>query len=188
MTMERLSASAALLLIDIQQGMDDPGLPRRNNPGAERNIARLLAAWRAAGRPVVHVRHHSTEPNSPLRPEKAGVAFKPEAAPIEGEPIFTKGANSAFIGTDLEVRLRARGIETLAVIGVQTNACVEATTRNASDLGFQTYVVSDATWTYDKTGPDGRIHTAETLHEATLVNLHREFATIVTSDEVLGAL
>src|SRR5690606_34869333 len=108
-----IPAHAALLVVDVQRGLDDPKYGRRSNPDAEANIARLLAAWRAAGWPVVHVQHLSTAPDSPLRPDLPGVAIKPEAAPREGEPLFQKRANGAFIGTDLEPYLRARGITAL---------------------------------------------------------------------------
>lgn len=116
-----LSANTALLLIDVQQGLDDPRWGKRNNPGAERNIAALLTAWRRTHRPVIHVQHMSQEPDSPLRPEHPGNAFKPEAMPEPGEPVFQKTVNSAFIGTDLEAHLRARQIDTVVLVGLTTD-------------------------------------------------------------------
>ena len=101
-----LSSGAALLLIDVQQGLDDPRWGARNNPDAEQRIADLLAAWRAARRPVIHVQHLSLVPDSPLRADAPGNAFKVEARPLDGEPVFRKHVNSAFIGTDLEAHLR----------------------------------------------------------------------------------
>src|SRR5688572_23635833 len=110
--------SAALLVIDVQQGLDEPRLGARNNPDAERRIAELLAAWRATGRPVIHVQHASLEPESSLRIGLPGHAFKPEAQPVGEEPVFRKHVNSAFIGTELEAHLRARHIEALVVVGL----------------------------------------------------------------------
>src|SRR5207302_2377534 len=78
--------SPALLVIDVQKGLDNPRLGPRNNPDAEQRIADLLAAWRAARRPVIHVKHMSTEPQSMLRPGLPGNAIKDEALPVEGEP------------------------------------------------------------------------------------------------------
>src|SRR6185437_12183225 len=99
-----LDARTALLLIDVQQGFEDVDYwgGGRNNPGAEANIAVLLDAWRRAGQPVIHVRHASTNPNSPLHPDHPGHAVRPEALPRPGEPVVIKNVNSAFIGTTLE--------------------------------------------------------------------------------------
>ena len=85
-----IAATTALLLIDIQQGLDDPCWGERNNPGAEGNIAALLVAWRETHRPVIHVQHMSRRPTSPLRPGEPGNAFKSEAAPLPGEPVFQR--------------------------------------------------------------------------------------------------
>ena len=86
-----LIRSSALLLIDVQQGIDDPRSGARNNPGAERQIATLLTAWREAGWPVIHVQHMSVIPGSALRPAAPGNAFKPEAEPLPGEPVRAAG-------------------------------------------------------------------------------------------------
>src|ERR1043166_5908061 len=97
-----LPANTALLVIDVQQGLDDPRCGRRNNPGAERNIAALLAAWRRTRRPVIHAQHMSRDPESPLRPDRPGNAFKPEAAPEAGEAGFRTTGNRAFIAPALQ--------------------------------------------------------------------------------------
>jgi nicotinamidase-related amidase len=183
-----LSSSTALLLIDVQQGLDDPRWGARNNPGAERRIADLLAAWRASGRPVIHVQHSSLEPESPLREELPGHAFKTEALPMEGEPVFHKHVNSAFIGTDLEAHLRANGIESLVVVGLTTDHCVSTTTRMAGNLGFNVTVVEDATATFERHGPDGTHFSADLMHRAALASLHREFAIVRSAQDVLAAI
>ena len=179
-------ARAALLLIDVQQGFDDPYWGARNNPDAERRIAELLAAWRAGRRPVIHVRHASLEPQSPLRETKPGYAFKPEALPDTGEPVFRKQVNSAFIGTELEAHLRAEKIEALVVAGLTTDHCVSTTVRMAANLGFAVTVVEDATATYDRQGPDGTRYDADLMHRIALASLHREFATVRKAAEVLA--
>jgi nicotinamidase-related amidase len=99
--------------------------------------------------------------------------------------------NSAFIGTSLEAHLRAQGIDTVVVAGLTTDQCVSSTTRMASNLGFTAIVVSDATATFERTGPDGEHYTAEAMHRHELASLHLEFATIRRTSEVLeeiGAL
>jgi nicotinamidase-related amidase len=183
-----LSATAALLVIDVQQGLDDPRWGERNNPGAERNIAALLAAWRRAHRPVIHVQHMSRDPRSPLRPGQPGNAFKSEAVPRSGEAIFPKSANSAFVGTPLEAHLRTHRIDTLVLVGLTTDHCVSATARTASDLGFTVIVVSDGTATFDRAGPDGGHHGAEQVHRISLASLHGEFASVRRTSEVLADL
>lgn len=176
---------AALLLIDVQQGLDDPCWGERNNPGAERNMAALLSAWRQAHRPVIHVQHMSQRSDSPLRPGLPGNALKPEVAPEPGEPVFQKTVNSAFIGTGLEAHLRAEQIDTVVLVGLTTDHCVSSTTRMAANLGFTAILVSDATATFERTGPDGDHHTAEQMHRLALASLHGEFATVLRTEEVL---
>ena len=185
-----LPANATLILIDVQDGFDAPYWGERNNPDAERNIERLLARWRASHRPVIHVRHDSVEPDSALRPDAPGNALKHEATPGPGEPVIGKHVNSAFIGTDLEARLRAHASDTVVLCGFTTNHCVSTTARMAGNLGFRTFVLSDSTVAYAMRapGPGGRLIPAAVMHEVGLAELHREFATIVTTDELLALL
>lgn len=178
--------TTALLLIDVQQGLDDPRYGRRSTPGAERNIARLLAAWRAWGAPVIHVRHRSVRPDSPLHPDAPGCAFKPEAAPRAGEAVFVKTTNSAFLGTDLEAHLRDRGVGALVVAGLTTDHCVSSTVRTAGDLGFAVRLVADATAAHERSAVDGAALSAEEIQRAHLASLHGEFCTVTHTDEVLA--
>lgn len=182
-----LPPNAALLLIDVQDGFDEAYWGPRNNPNAEQIIARLLSRWRETGRPVVHVRHDSTEPDSALRPGAPGNAFKREATPRSNEVVIGKRVNSAFIGTDLEARLKAMEINTVVMCGFTTNHCVSTTARMASNLGFRTFVLSDCTVAYAMTspGPTGRLISADEMHEVGMAELQGEFATIVTTDELL---
>ncbi|MEO8295275.1 MAG: cysteine hydrolase family protein [Gemmatimonadota bacterium] len=177
--------TAALILIDFQQGMDDPSLGPRNNPDAECNAARMLAEWRRAGRPLIHVQHMSTESNSVFRPGRAGNALKPIVAPQPGETLIQKTVSSAFIGTDLEQRLRSAGIDTLIFAGMQTDLCVSSTARMAGNLGFTVYVVNDATATFDRPGVGGQVYSAALVHDVTLASLHNEFATVVMTSDIL---
>ena len=180
--------NAALILIDVQKGFDDPVWGRRNNPDAETNIASLLHAWRQSGRPIFHIQHCSRNPASVLHVGSPGHAIKDPVRPQGEEPVLQKQVNSAFIGTDLEERLRRNDITTLVITGLTTNHCVETTTRMAGNLDFDTYLVSDATATFDRIGPDGLLHTAEEIQAITLTNLHQEFATIVTTRDVLRGI
>ena len=181
-------SNAVLLLIDLQKAIDHPSWGERNNISAEAQIGRLLSHWRNRGWPVWHVRHDSTNPNSHYRPGQVGNDFKPDVAPVAGELIIPKRTNGAFIGTDLEQRLRAADIKALVICGATTNHCVETTTRMAGNLGFDTRLVRDATWTFERVGPDGDAHSAEAIHTMTLSNLNGEFARIVTAAEAITSL
>ena len=180
------SSDAALLVIDVQKGLDNPRLGPRNNPQAEQRIAELLAAWRGTGRPVIHVQHMSTEPQSLLRPGLPGNAIKDEALPTAGEPLFQKTVNSAFIGTDLEAYLRSRGIESLVMVGLTTEHCISSSARMAANLGFDVTVVADATATFGRRGYDGTQYSADLVHGVELASLNGEFATIRDSSDILA--
>jgi nicotinamidase-related amidase len=182
------SPAATLLVLDLQLGFDEPRWGRRNNPALEERTTELLRVWRASGRPVVHVRHMSTEPESPLRPGQPGNDFKPATAPVAGETVIEKRVNSAFIGTSLETDLRRVGCSELVIVGLTTNHCISTTARMAGNLGFSTWVVSDATATFDRVGPDGIEHSAEQIHAIALSDLHGEFATVIDTARVIAAL
>lgn len=111
-----------------------------------------------------------------------------EAAPEPGEPIHVEGVNSAFIGTSLEQDLRDAGVDTLVVVGLTTNHCVSTTVRIAGNLGFAVYLVEDATATFDRAGLDGKMRPAAEVHASALSDLSEEFATIVSTGNVLRAL
>ena len=178
----------ALVIIDLQQAIDDPSWAKfgpRNNPDAEKNIARLLDVWRAAKRPIFHIRHDSTEPDSTFRPDRPGHAFKPEAMPLPGEIVIPKQTNSAFIGTALKELLDRDAIRTLYIAGVITNNSVEATVRMSGNLGFETYVIEDACFTFARPDYNGRLRSAEEIHAMSLANLDGEYCTVTTTDALL---
>jgi nicotinamidase-related amidase len=185
--MVQIPDDAVLLLVDVQKGFDDPAWGRRSNPGAEGNMARLLEAWRRTGRVVVHVRHLSTEEDSPLRAERPGAAIKKGFEPLEEEPLLEKSVNSAFIGTGLQKLLEARGARTLVIAGFTTDHCISTTARMAGNLGYWTVVAGDATATFERTGPDGRHYDAQLMHDAALASLHGEFAAVVDTEAILRA-
>src|ERR1700716_3725164 len=184
------TSRTALIVIDVQRAFDEweAAGKRRNNPQAVARIVDLLNAFRDHGAPILHIRHEGTRPNSSFLPAGTGYPVKHEAREMAEEPVIVKRVNSAFIGTDLEDRLRAADIKTLVICGATTNHCVETTTRMAGNLGFDARLVRDATWTFDRMGPDGDAHSAEDIHAMTLANLNGEFAHIVSAAEATVAL
>ncbi len=177
----------ALLVIDVQQGFTEYErlAGGRNNPDAENNIAHILQAYRDAQKPVIHVHHASTEANSPLRPDSAGYAVKPEAQPLESEIVFVKHVNSAFIGTRLEAYLRENGISGVTIVGATTDHCCSTTARMAANLGFEVWYITDALWTFDKFMPDGTRVPAQLVHDVNIASLNGEFAEILTTKALL---
>jgi nicotinamidase-related amidase len=178
----------ALLLIDVQRGFDEPVWDARNNATAETNIARLLAAWRDADLPVIHIQHTSVQPGSPLAPGQPGCDFKPEAEPLPGETRFTKTVHSAFIGTGLEDHLRSAGLDELVVAGLTTDQCVSTSVRMAANLGFTVTLVGDATATFDRSDLAGAVVPADEIHRVHLASLHNEFCSVLTTEMVLGSV
>lgn len=181
----RLPAKTALLLIDVQKGFDEPVWGRRNNAMAEERMRELLDAWRKTKRPVYHVRHMSVHPKSPLFPGREGNEIKEIVRPERGEPVIEKNVNSAFIGTDLESRLRRAGIDTLVIAGLTTDHCVSTTARMGGNLGFKCYVVGDATATFERVGPDGTKYGPDEMHNTALASIHREFATVAYTKQLI---
>ncbi|MFI8305160.1 cysteine hydrolase family protein [Streptomyces sp. NPDC085927] len=190
-----IAENAALVVVDVQQGFEDLGFwGRRNHPGADGNIAGLIDAWQASGRPVVFVRHDSVEPASPLRPGQPGNGFKEYVEQRRGkggggaELLVTKSVNSAFHGTpDLGAWLKDAGISQVVLAGIQTNMCVETTARVGGNLGYDVVVVFDATYTFDVEGPFGWRHGADEAAQASAVTLHGGgFARVVMSADVLA--
>lgn len=185
MSYTAIPEKTALLVIDVQEAFKDARCGRRNNDDAEANIGRLLKEWRVQKRPIVHIKHDSTSPESLLRPGAPGNEIQEIAQPCAGEVLITKSVNSAFIGTDLHELLQKSGVDTLVIAGLTTDHCVSTTTRMAANLGYSVYLVADATATYERTGFDGKNYSAEEMHHSALVSLQGEFASIVTTEQLV---
>jgi nicotinamidase-related amidase len=173
----------ALLLVDVQKGFETIAYwgQERNNPEAEWRASELLGIWRNRNLPIFHIRHCSTILGSLLHETNPGNAFNELVSPIEGEPVIKKKVNSAFIGTDLKARLDGAQITKLVIVGLTTDHCISTTTRMAGNLGYDAYLVSDATATFNRTAPDGQNYPAALIHKTALASLSEEFASIVTS-------
>ncbi|HVB53644.1 MAG TPA: cysteine hydrolase family protein [Candidatus Acidoferrales bacterium] len=177
----------ALVVIDVQAGFDDSVWGHRNNPECESNVEALVRVWRKRRQPIVFVRHDSDEgPDSPLAPGQPGNAFKPV---VSGEPdlLITKQLHSAFYGRpNLDEWLQDRKVRMVVICGIATDHCCESTARMAGDLGYQTFFALDATCAFDRQGPDGETVTADEIYRATAASIHDEFATVVSTAELIA--
>ncbi|WP_122663843.1 cysteine hydrolase family protein [Pseudomonas viridiflava] len=183
-----IQANAALLIIDMQQGIQHPKLGRRNNAHADEQMLKLLQAWRRTQRPVIHVRHFSREPESVFWPQQSGVEYQPAFLPMEGERELRKEVPDAFCNSPLEEWLKSEGITQLIIVGVVTNNSVESTARSGGNLGFEVIVPHDGCFTFDKTDFFGALRSAEDVHAMSLGNLHGEYATVVATEALLSRL
>jgi nicotinamidase-related amidase len=177
----------ALVIVDIQKDYFPGGAhPLEAPEDAAAAAGRLLGSFRAAGEPVIHVRHVWDEKDATfMRPGTEGVDIHPAVAPADGELVITKEHPNSFRETALEEELRARGIDELVVCGMMTSMCVDATVRAAVDLGFETTVAHDACTTCDLEF-DGRTVPALAVHSAFLAALADGYAEVASSDEIAG--
>jgi nicotinamidase-related amidase len=185
--MPPLNPRTVLLPVDMQTAFDGAPWPPRWNADIDKNGLALLDLWRRLGLPVIHVRHDSAEPNSTLRPGQPGNRFRPGFEPQEGEELVVKSVNSAFIGTDLDLRLRRLGAEDVVVFGISTDMCVSTTIRTGANFGWRMTLAEDACDCFDLAGEDGRVIPARTVHEVHRATLGFEFCKVVKTAELLGS-
>ncbi len=187
----RFGAETALLLIDVQKGVNvfehwGGSTGRRNNPEAEKRMAALLDRFRDQGLTVIFSQHDSREEASPLKLSLPTGEMIDGFEPKPGEIVIRKDVNSVFVGTDLELRLREHRIRRLVMAGFFTNFCVETTTRMSGNLGYDTYLPHDACATCNRIGPDGTDYDPELLHHIAVATMHGEFCTALTTDQLVG--
>ncbi len=175
---------AVLLPIDMQQAFDAPPWPRRWNRNVDAHGLALLAAWRSAGRPIIHVRHDSVQPGSSLASGAPGNAFRPGFEPQPQEPLVSKSVNSAFIGTDLDLRLKRLGAKHVVTFGISTDMCVSTTVRTGANLGWDMILVADACDCFDLPDGQGGTIPAEEVQRAHVATLAFEFCRAIPAAEI----
>lgn len=168
---------SALLMIDFQNTYREGVMRLEGVEPAIREAKALLERARAAGIPVVHVRHDAG-PGSPYDITAPIGRISDEVAPQDGEAVITKAYPSAFVGTDLQARLEAAGVKDVIVAGFMTHMCVNSTARSAFSLGLRPTVVAAATATRALPGPDGAPVPAAALQAASLAALADLFAVV----------
>jgi nicotinamidase-related amidase len=177
----------ALVLIDIQNDYFPGGKWTLSGiePAAD-NAAKVLAAARAAGDLVVHVRHEFTTPDAPFfAPGSDGARTHPKVLAGAGEPVVLKHHVNAFRETTLKSTLDQHGVEEVVICGAMSHMCVDAGARAASDLGYRCIVVHDACATRDQEF-EGVVVPAAQVHAAFMAALKFGYATSVSAEEYLA--
>ena len=178
---------AVLLPIDMQQGFEDPKWPRRWNGQSDANGLALIKHWREHSWPIIHVRHDSIVKGSTLHPDSPGNRHRPGFEPRGDEPLVTKGVNSAFIGTDLDLRLKRLGARHVVTFGISTDMCVSTTIRTGANMGWDMILAEDASDCFELPDGNGGTISAEAIHAAHVATLGFEFCRVMTTSELLAA-
>ena len=176
---------AVLLPIDMQRAFDAPPWPRRWNERVDQNGLALIGKWREAGRPIIHVRHDSVMEGSSLAPGTEGNRFRPGFEPLPGEALVTKSVNSAFIGTDLDLRLKRLGAKHVVAFGISTDMCVSTTVRTGSNMGWDMVLAADACDCFDLPDGNGGTIAAEAVQAAHVATLGFEFCRVVKTADLV---
>ncbi len=173
----------AVIVIDLQDDYYPSGrFPLVGIEQATTNAARVIAAARDGGLPVIHVRHEFTGPDAPFfAAGSPGARINSAVAPIDGETVLTKNYPNAFRETELDALLKRQGIKDVVIIGAMSHMCIEAGTRAAADLGYGVTVVTDACATRDLEF-DGKVVPAAQVHAASMAALGFAYAALGTTD------
>jgi nicotinamidase-related amidase len=177
----------ALVVIDIQNEYFPGGalaLPRAER-AAER-AAEAIEAARAAGLPVVHIRHEEPDSDEWFTPGSHGAQTNEAVAPADGELVVVKHYPNSFLQTDLAQRLDALGARRVAFCGMMTSMCVDATVRAAADLGLAAVLVDDACAAPDLEHRGTRVPSDE-VHAAFCAALGDEIATVLGTSDFAAA-
>ncbi|MCK4713162.1 MAG: cysteine hydrolase [Marinosulfonomonas sp.] len=181
--------TTALLIVDMQNDYFDGGkFPLAGTDAAAGNAATILAAFRTAGRPVIHIRHEIHRKPAPFfEPGTTGAEIHASVAPIKDEAVITKIFPNSFRKTDLQDQLQALGVTNLVIIGAMSHFCIDATTRAAADLGYACTVAHDACATRDLEF-DGVSVPAAQVHAGFMAALAMGYGAILPTDQVIAGL
>jgi len=179
------SEDSVLVIINAQNGLFDATQEGRNNSQAEKNIVRILKHWRVMKRQVFHIKHVSDNPESIFFRHSVGCEFLKDVKPLENEVVVEKMKSSAFAETNLDSILNTKSCSNLVLVGFTANECIDATARDSAAKGFETFVIGDATATFDLRDSSGKLVKAERIHKLTLININAFHAKVVNTGDVL---
>jgi nicotinamidase-related amidase len=168
-------SESALVIIDAQNTYREGVMKLDGVEDALSECRAILERFRAAGRPVFHIRHDAG-PGSPYDVNDHIGQIADIVAPKDGEPVITKNYPNSFVGTELDELLKAQGVENLILVGFMTHMCVNSTARGAFSLGYRPVVAASATATRALPSsvsgddiPSGAVHDAALAAMADLV-------------------
>ena len=168
-------ATTALVLVNTQKALEDSP----HNAEVIANIAQLIARAHAIGLSIMHVRHLSTNPQSPLFKDDVGASYISALAPHSGDLEFSKDKASILSSAGCNEALA--GFQSVILAGFTGSDCIEASARDLSTAGFETWVVGDASASLDLIGPDGKLHKAERVHRLAMANIHAYSAKVIST-------
>jgi nicotinamidase-related amidase len=179
----------ALLLVDLQNDYFPGGaMELVGSREAGLQAGALLAAFRLAGRPIVHIQHLATRPGATFfLPGTKGVDLHLAVAPLPGETVFQKHFPNSFRETPLLGHLRGLGITQLTIAGMMTHMCIDTTVRAAFDLGFTCQLAQDACATRDLAFGGATVPAAQ-VQAAFLAALDGTFARVLAAQQLCAGL
>ena len=179
--------STALIIVDIQNDYFSNGNMELSNPDkAAANAAKVLEWFRQNNKDhVFHVQHIASNPAAGFfLPDTAGVEIHESVQPLEHESVITKHFPNSFLKTKLESKLREAGVTKVAVVGMMTHMCIDATVRAAVDLGFGTTLIEDACATKELSYQE-KVVPAEQVHYAFVGALNGVYANVISTEQFL---
>lgn len=178
-------AERALVIIDLQNDyFPDGKMELEGADAAADNAASALAHFRRSRLPIFHVRHLSVRPGATFFiPGTSGAEIHARVQPQEGERVFEKNFPNSFRGTELDAALKAAGVNELVVAGMMTHMCVDASVRQAADLGYRITLLGDACATRAQTF-GGETVPARQVHAAFLAALNGFYAKVICAREL----
>lgn len=179
--------NTALLIIDVQNDYFEGGaMSLVGSDDASENIKLLLQKFRAENQPVIFIQHVATRPDATFFvPNTIGAEIHASVKPLGNEKVIIKHYPNSFRETDLLDHLKSLHITNLAICGMMTHMCIDATTRAAKDLGFNCTLIADACATKDLE-INGGIVTAEHVHNSFLAALNYFYSTVTNTNEYIG--
>jgi nicotinamidase-related amidase len=144
-----MKTDIALLVIDVQNGLFEEEYPIYDADGLLERISGLIKKARACDTPVIYVQHNEGE-GAPLETNSPGWNIHPMIAPVGGDTLIQKRTPDSFNDTNLHKELVALGIRKVVMVGLQTDMCINATSRRANELGYQVTVVKDGHSTFSQ--------------------------------------